>query len=125
MVGEIMTKTLILIQVFFVHNFLFNCLQCSPYKFLHVKYTENNTVILPRVQMSGVVGIFFIVCVCVVCVKDSQISSLERGLRELEDQVMMLRSSNMLTCEERQEEVKQMEVYRNHTKFMKNKVVQV
>ncbi|XP_026774144.1 ELKS/Rab6-interacting/CAST family member 1a isoform X7 [Pangasianodon hypophthalmus] len=57
--------------------------------------------------------------------EDSQISSLERGLRELEDQVMMLRSSNMLTCEERQEEVKQMEVYRNHTKFMKNKMDQV
>lgn len=63
--------------------------------------------------------------VYLACVKDSQISSLERGLRELEDQVMMLRSSNMLTCEERQEEVKQMEVYRNHTKFMKNKVVKV
>lgn len=72
--------------------------------------------------MCGFVRLF---CVCLVCVKDSQISSLERGLRELEDQVMMLRSSNMLTCEERQEEVKQMEVYRNHTKFMKNKVVQV
>lgn len=35
---------------------------------------------------------------------------------------MMLRSSSALTCEERQEEVKQMEVYRNHTKFMKSKV---
>ena len=54
--------------------------------------------------------------------QDSQICSLERGLRELEDQVMMLRSSSALTCEERQEEVKQMEVYRNHTKFMKSKV---
>uniref|UniRef100_A0AAR2KJ69 ELKS/RAB6-interacting/CAST family member 1a n=1 Tax=Pygocentrus nattereri TaxID=42514 RepID=A0AAR2KJ69_PYGNA len=58
----------------------------------------------------------------VIEMKDSQINSLERGLRELEDQVMMLRSSSMLSCEERQEEVKQMEVYRNHTKFMKNKV---
>uniref|UniRef100_A0A9J7YAL3 ELKS/RAB6-interacting/CAST family member 1a n=1 Tax=Cyprinus carpio carpio TaxID=630221 RepID=A0A9J7YAL3_CYPCA len=58
----------------------------------------------------------------VIEMKDSQISSLERGLRELEDQVMMLRSSSMLSCEERQEEAKQMEVYRNHTKFMKNKV---
>jgi len=36
---------------------------------------------------------------------------------------MMLRSSSMLSCEERQEEAKQMEVYRNHTKFMKNKVL--
>uniref|UniRef100_A0A8C2DWV6 ELKS/RAB6-interacting/CAST family member 1a n=2 Tax=Cyprinidae TaxID=7953 RepID=A0A8C2DWV6_CYPCA len=58
----------------------------------------------------------------VIEMKDSQISSLERGLRELEDQVMMLRSNSMLSCEERQEEAKQMEVYRNHTKFMKNKV---
>uniref|UniRef100_A0A8C1YX00 ELKS/RAB6-interacting/CAST family member 1a n=1 Tax=Cyprinus carpio TaxID=7962 RepID=A0A8C1YX00_CYPCA len=61
----------------------------------------------------------------VIEMKDSQISSLERGLRELEDQVMMLRSSSMLSCEERQEEAKQMEVYRNHTKFMKNKMDQV
>lgn len=61
----------------------------------------------------------------VIEMKDSQIGSLERGLRELEDQVMMLRSSSMLSCEERQEEAKQMEVYRNHTKFMKNKMDQV
>ncbi|XP_076156667.1 ELKS/Rab6-interacting/CAST family member 1a [Alosa pseudoharengus] len=61
----------------------------------------------------------------VIEMKDSQICSLERGLRELEDQVMMLRSSSALTCEERQEEVKQMEVYRNHTKFMKSKMDQV
>uniref|UniRef100_A0A8C2DXA3 ELKS/RAB6-interacting/CAST family member 1a n=1 Tax=Cyprinus carpio TaxID=7962 RepID=A0A8C2DXA3_CYPCA len=61
----------------------------------------------------------------VIEMKDSQISSLERGLRELEDQVMMLRSNSMLSCEERQEEAKQMEVYRNHTKFMKNKMDQV
>uniref|UniRef100_A0A8C2PY87 ELKS/RAB6-interacting/CAST family member 1a n=1 Tax=Cyprinus carpio TaxID=7962 RepID=A0A8C2PY87_CYPCA len=61
----------------------------------------------------------------VIEMKDSQISSLERGLRELEDQVMMLRSSSMLSWEERQEEAKQMEVDRNHTKFMKNKMDQV
>ncbi|XP_030622211.1 ELKS/Rab6-interacting/CAST family member 1a isoform X3 [Chanos chanos] len=61
----------------------------------------------------------------VIEMKDSQINSLERGLRELEEQVMMLRSSSLLSCEERQEEVKQMEVYRNHTKFMKNKMDQV
>uniref|UniRef100_A0A8C2JFP4 ELKS/RAB6-interacting/CAST family member 1a n=1 Tax=Cyprinus carpio TaxID=7962 RepID=A0A8C2JFP4_CYPCA len=61
----------------------------------------------------------------VIEMKDSQISSLERGLRELEDQVMMLRSSSMLSWEERQEEAKQMEVDRNHTKFMKNKVLHV
>uniref|UniRef100_A0AAY4DZZ8 ELKS/RAB6-interacting/CAST family member 1a n=1 Tax=Denticeps clupeoides TaxID=299321 RepID=A0AAY4DZZ8_9TELE len=59
----------------------------------------------------------------VIEMKDSQICSLERGLRELEDQVLMLRSSSALSCEERQEEVKQMEVYRNHTKFMKSKVI--
>lgn len=85
-------------------------------------YAEQNTETL---RMSDVFIFLRLLCVCLACVKDSQISSLERGLRELEDQVMMLRSSNMLTCEERQEEVKQMEVYRNHTKFMKNKVAQV
>lgn len=34
----------------------------------------------------------------------------------------MLKSNGLLSCEERQEEMKQMEVYRSHTKFMKNKV---
>lgn len=56
-----------------------------------------------------------------VC-QDAKINSLERGLRDMEEEVIMLKSNGLLSCEERQEEMKQMEVYRSHTKFMKNKV---
>jgi hypothetical protein len=34
----------------------------------------------------------------------------------------MLKSNGALSTEEREEEIKQMEVYRSHSKFMKNKV---
>lgn len=34
----------------------------------------------------------------------------------------MLKSNGALSTEEREEEMKQMEVYRSHSKFMKNKV---
>lgn len=44
-------------------------------------------------------------------------------MRELEDEVMMLKSNGALSSEEREEEIKQMEVYRSHSKFMKNKVI--
>uniref|UniRef100_A0AAQ4R1G2 FIP-RBD domain-containing protein n=1 Tax=Gasterosteus aculeatus aculeatus TaxID=481459 RepID=A0AAQ4R1G2_GASAC len=57
--------------------------------------------------------------------KDAKISSMERGLRELEDEVNMLKSNGALSSEEREEEIKQMEVYRSHAKFMKNKVEQL
>ncbi|XP_020569837.1 ELKS/Rab6-interacting/CAST family member 1 isoform X2 [Oryzias latipes] len=61
----------------------------------------------------------------VIEMKDAKISSLERGMRELEDEVMMLKSNGALSSEEREEEIKQMEVYRSHSKFMKNKVEQL
>uniref|UniRef100_A0A3Q1JYG2 ELKS/RAB6-interacting/CAST family member 1 n=1 Tax=Anabas testudineus TaxID=64144 RepID=A0A3Q1JYG2_ANATE len=61
----------------------------------------------------------------VIEMKDAKISSLERGMRELEDEVNMLKSSGALSNEEREEEIKQMEVYRSHSKFMKNKVEQL
>ncbi|XP_041933813.1 ELKS/Rab6-interacting/CAST family member 1-like, partial [Alosa sapidissima] len=61
----------------------------------------------------------------VIEMKDSKISSLERGMRDLEEEVMMLKSNGALSTEERQEEMKQMEVYRSHSKFMKNKVEQL
>ncbi|XP_061920948.1 ELKS/Rab6-interacting/CAST family member 1-like isoform X3 [Entelurus aequoreus] len=61
----------------------------------------------------------------VIEMKDAKISSLERGMRELEDEVNMLKSNGALSCEEREEEIKQMEVYRSHSKFMKNKVDQL
>lgn len=46
-------------------------------------------------------------------------------MRELEEEVMMLKSNGALSSEEREEEIKQMEVYRSHSKFMKNKVINV
>ncbi|XP_072234086.1 ELKS/Rab6-interacting/CAST family member 1-like isoform X1 [Leuresthes tenuis] len=61
----------------------------------------------------------------VIEMKDAKISSMERGLRELEEEVMMLKSNGALSSEEREEEIKQMEVYRSHSKFMKNKVEQL
>ncbi|XP_062851315.1 ELKS/Rab6-interacting/CAST family member 1 isoform X2 [Trichomycterus rosablanca] len=61
----------------------------------------------------------------VIEMKDSKISSLERSVRELEDEVHMLKSNGALSTEEREEEMKQMEVYRSHSKFMKNKIDQV
>lgn len=54
--------------------------------------------------------------------QDAKINSMERGLRDMEEELLMLKSNGLLSCEERQEEMKQMEVYRSHTKFMKNKV---
>lgn len=57
-----------------------------------------------------------------LCRQDAKISSLERGMRELEEEVNMLKSNGALSSEEREEEIKQMEVYRSHSKFMKNKV---
>uniref|UniRef100_A0A8D2ZXP0 FIP-RBD domain-containing protein n=1 Tax=Scophthalmus maximus TaxID=52904 RepID=A0A8D2ZXP0_SCOMX len=58
----------------------------------------------------------------VIDMKDAKINSMERGLRDMEEELLMLKSNGLLSCEERQEEMKQMEVYRSHTKFMKNKV---
>uniref|UniRef100_A0A8C9VVF2 ELKS/RAB6-interacting/CAST family member 1 n=1 Tax=Scleropages formosus TaxID=113540 RepID=A0A8C9VVF2_SCLFO len=61
----------------------------------------------------------------VIEMKDSKISSLERSLRDLEEEIQMLKSNGALSTEEREEEMKQMEVYRSHSKFMKNKIDQV
>uniref|UniRef100_A0A3B4EHH8 ELKS/RAB6-interacting/CAST family member 1 n=1 Tax=Pygocentrus nattereri TaxID=42514 RepID=A0A3B4EHH8_PYGNA len=61
----------------------------------------------------------------VIEMKDSKINSLERSLRDLEEEVQMLKSNGALSTEEREEEMKQMEVYRSHSKFMKNKIDQV
>ncbi|XP_069384706.1 ELKS/Rab6-interacting/CAST family member 1 isoform X2 [Paralichthys olivaceus] len=61
----------------------------------------------------------------VIDMKDAKINSMERGLRDMEEEMLMLKSNGLLSCEERQEEMKQMEVYRSHTKFMKNKMEQV
>ncbi|XP_044049803.1 ELKS/Rab6-interacting/CAST family member 1-like isoform X12 [Siniperca chuatsi] len=61
----------------------------------------------------------------VIDMKDAKINSMDRSLRDMEEELLMLKSNGLLSCEERQEEMKQMEVYRSHTKFMKNKMEQV
>ncbi|KAM9403067.1 ELKS/Rab6-interacting/CAST family member 1-like [Salvelinus alpinus] len=61
----------------------------------------------------------------VIEMKDSKVQSLERGLRDLEEEIEMLKSNGALSTEDREEEMKQMEVYRSHSKFMKNKVEQL
>uniref|UniRef100_A0A8C6TN48 ELKS/RAB6-interacting/CAST family member 1a n=1 Tax=Neogobius melanostomus TaxID=47308 RepID=A0A8C6TN48_9GOBI len=61
----------------------------------------------------------------VIDMKDAKINSMDRSLRDMEEELLMLKSNGLLSCEERQEEMKQMEVYRSHMKFMKNKMEQV
>ncbi|XP_029697068.1 ELKS/Rab6-interacting/CAST family member 1 isoform X2 [Takifugu rubripes] len=61
----------------------------------------------------------------VIDMKDAKINSMDRNMRDMEEELLMLKSNGLLSCEERQEEMKQMEVYRSHTKFMKNKMEQV
>ncbi|XP_068940676.1 ERC protein 2 [Petaurus breviceps papuanus] len=58
----------------------------------------------------------------VIEMKDTKIASLERNIRDLEDEIQMLKANGVLNTEEREEEIKQVEVYKSHSKFMKNKV---
>nr|XP_057939400.1 ERC protein 2-like [Doryrhamphus excisus] len=54
--------------------------------------------------------------------EDTKISSLERNIRDLEDEVQMLKTSSLLHPDDRQDELKQ--VYKSHSKFMKSKIEQ-
>jgi hypothetical protein len=47
---------------------------------------------------------------------------LERNIRDLEDEIQMLKANGVLSTEDREEEIKQIEVYKSHSKFMKTKV---
>uniref|UniRef100_A0A8C2YCA6 ELKS/RAB6-interacting/CAST family member 2 n=1 Tax=Coturnix japonica TaxID=93934 RepID=A0A8C2YCA6_COTJA len=58
----------------------------------------------------------------VIEMKDTKIASLERNIRDLEDEIQMLKTNGVLNAEDREEEIKQIEVYKSHSKFMKNKV---
>ncbi|XP_034028442.1 ERC protein 2 isoform X5 [Thalassophryne amazonica] len=53
--------------------------------------------------------------------EDTKISSLERNIRDLEDEVQMLKTSGLLHPDDRQHELKHVEVYKSHSKFMKTK----
>ncbi|MEQ2301320.1 hypothetical protein AMECASPLE_034692, partial [Ameca splendens] len=57
----------------------------------------------------------------IIEMKDTKIASLERNIRDLEDEIQMLKANSLLNTEDREEEIKQMEVYKNHSKFMKTK----
>ncbi|XP_069383366.1 ERC protein 2 isoform X3 [Paralichthys olivaceus] len=57
--------------------------------------------------------------------EDTKISSLERNIRDLEDEVQMLKTSGLLHPDDRQDEVKHVEVYKSHSKFMKTKIEQL
>ncbi|XP_053704393.1 ERC protein 2-like isoform X1 [Synchiropus splendidus] len=57
--------------------------------------------------------------------EDTKISSLERNIRDLEDEVQMLKTSGLLHPDDRQDELKQVEVYKSHSKFMKTKIDQL
>ncbi|TNM87017.1 hypothetical protein fugu_007247 [Takifugu bimaculatus] len=57
--------------------------------------------------------------------EDTKISSLERNIRDLEDEVQMLKTSGLLQPDDRQDELKQVEVYKSHSKFMKTKIEQL
>ena len=52
----------------------------------------------------------------------TKISSLERNIRDLEDEVQMLKTGGTLHPDDRHDDLKQVEVYKSHSKFMKSKV---
>ncbi|RXN21883.1 ERC 2 [Labeo rohita] len=54
--------------------------------------------------------------------QDTKIASLERNIRDLEDEIQTMKTNGFLHTDGRGEDFKQMEVYKNHSKFMKNKV---
>ncbi|CAD7685075.1 unnamed protein product [Nyctereutes procyonoides] len=57
--------------------------------------------------------------------EDTKIASLERNIRDLEDEIQMLKANGVLNTEDREEEIKQIEVYKSHSKFMKTKIDQL
>ncbi|XP_019907135.1 ERC protein 2 isoform X2 [Esox lucius] len=56
--------------------------------------------------------------------QDTKISSLERNIRDLEDEVQLMKTSGLLHPDDRLDELKHMDVYKSHSKFMKKKVDQ-
>ncbi|XP_058641314.1 ERC protein 2 [Onychostoma macrolepis] len=54
--------------------------------------------------------------------KDTNFASLERNIRDLEDEIQTMKTNGLWHTDGRGEDFKQMEVYKNHSKFMKNKI---
>ncbi|KAG5281923.1 hypothetical protein AALO_G00050300 [Alosa alosa] len=63
----------------------------------------------------------------VIDMKDTKIASLERNIRDLEDDIQMMKTNGLLHTDgaEREEDLKQVEVYKSHSKFMKSKIDQL
>ncbi|XP_042563579.1 ERC protein 2 isoform X4 [Clupea harengus] len=59
--------------------------------------------------------------------QDTKIASLERNMRGLEDEVQTLKTNGLLHVDgaEREDELKQVEVYKSHHRFMKSKIDQL
>ncbi|CAL8276515.1 unnamed protein product [Boreogadus saida] len=57
----------------------------------------------------------------VIDMKGTKISSLERNIRDLEDEVQMLKTGGTMHPDDRHDDLKQVEVYKSHSKFMKSK----
>ncbi|XDV48258.1 hypothetical protein PO909_017707 [Leuciscus waleckii] len=53
--------------------------------------------------------------------KDTKLASLERNIRDLEDEIQTMKTNGLLHTDGR-EEFKHVEVYKNHSKFMKSKI---
>ncbi|XP_035392359.1 ERC protein 2 [Electrophorus electricus] len=53
--------------------------------------------------------------------QDSKIASLERNIRDLEDEIQMLRSNGLMNADDKDKELKQMEVCKSHSGLLKNK----
>ncbi|CAM4713249.1 unnamed protein product [Leuciscus chuanchicus] len=52
--------------------------------------------------------------------QDTKLASLERNIRDLEDEIQTMKTNGLLHTDGR-EEFKHVEVYKNHSKFMKSK----
>ncbi|XP_062397660.1 ERC protein 2 [Sardina pilchardus] len=63
----------------------------------------------------------------VIDMKDTKIASLERNIRDLEDDIQMMKTNGLLHTDgaEREDDLKQVEVYKSHSKFMKSKIDQL
>ncbi|XP_077073760.1 ERC protein 2 [Siphateles boraxobius] len=54
--------------------------------------------------------------------KDTKLASLERNIRDLEDEIQTMKTNGLLHTDGRGEEFRHTEVYKNHSKFMKSKI---
>ena len=57
-----------------------------------------------------------------VCTQDDKIASLENQVLEYKDELRRIRSQGSLTPEERDEQQREIEDYKSHSKLLKNQV---